>query len=155
MTISKTLTLFVTAIALSGCGSGDSSLNPFSWFSQEEPVERLDDVEIAPVIEDRPLVQSVVSVATERLPGGIIVRATGLPPVQGWFDAQLVREGGATAGTGVIVYSFRARAPEEQTRVSTQQSRELVAGAYLSDIELAGVSSIRVLAASNARTIGR
>ncbi len=151
----KYITLSVMALALTGCGIGDSGLNPFRWLSQEEPVERLSEVDIAPLIEDRPLVQSVDALVSERLPGGIIIRATGLPPSQGWFDAQLVREGAAAAGTGVIVYSFRARPPEEQTRVSTQQSRELVAGAYLSDIELAGITSIRVLSASNARTVGR
>ena len=151
----KYITLSVMALALTGCGIGDSALNPFRWLSQEEPVERLSEVDIAPLIEDRPLVQSVDALVSERLPGGIIIRATGLPPSQGWFDAQLVREVSAAAGTGVIVYSFRARPPEEKTRVSTKQSRELVAGAYLSDIELAGITSIRVLSASNARTVGR
>lgn len=151
----KYITLSVMALALTGCGIGDSALNPFRWLSQEEPVERLSEVDIAPLIEDRPLVQSVDALVSERLPGGIIIRATGLPPSQGWFDAQLVREVSAATGTGVIVYSFRARPPEEKTRVSTKQSRELVAGAYLSDIELAGITSIRVLSASNARTVGR
>ena len=154
MTISKIILLSGVTLALAGCGSG-ASLNPFSWFSQEEAVEQLDDVEIARVYDDRPLVQSVETVVVERLPGGVIIRATGLPPMQGWFDAQLVREGGAAAGTGVAVYSFRARPPEEPTRVSTQQSRELIAATFLSDIELEGISSVRVLAASNARSVRR
>lgn len=154
MTISKITLLSIVAIALSGCGSG-ASLNPFSWFAQEEDVEQLDNLEIDRVFDDRPLVQSVESVVIERLPGGVIIRATGLPPTQGWFDAQLVREGGATVGTGVAVYSFRARAPEEQTRVSTQQSRELIAAAFLSDIELASISSVRVISASNTRSVRR
>ncbi|MBT8459019.1 MAG: hypothetical protein HKP37_05010 [Boseongicola sp.] len=154
MTNSKTTLLVITAIALSGCGSG-VSLNPFNWFSQEEPVEQLNDVDIAQFVDDRPLVQSVEGLVIERLPGGVIIRATGLPPMQGWYDAQLVREGGAAAGTGVAVYSFRARPPEQPTRVSTQQSRELIAAAFLSNIELEAISSIRVIAASNARSARR
>lgn len=143
------------ALVLSGCGISESGLNPFNWFGQEEEVETITDPNIAAVIDDRPLVQSIESLVLERLPGGVIVRATGLPPTQGWYDAQLVREGGASAGTGVVVYSFRARPPEGPTRVSTQQSRELLAGAYLSDTELEGLSSIRVLSATNARAVGR
>lgn len=154
MTISKTILLGGVAVALSACSSGPS-LNPFNWFSQEEPVEQLDDVEIAQAFDDRPLVQSIEALAIERLPGGVIIRATGLPPMQGWHDAQLVREGGAAAGTGVAVYSFRARPPEAPTRVSTQQSRELVAATFLSDIELEGITSVRVLAASNVRSLRR
>ena len=155
MTFSKSTALIASLLALAGCGGGDSGSGPFGWLTQEEPVEMLNDVEFAVVRDKRPLVASVESLVIERLPGGIIVRATGLPPMQGWYDAQLVREANATAGSGVLVYSFRARPPETPTRVSTQQSRELIAGTYLSDLELAGISSIRVLAAGNARTVGR
>ncbi len=145
----------VLALGLSGCGIGQSGLNPFNWFNGDEENTAIEDVDTAAVIDDRPLVQSIVSVQTERLPGGIIIRATGLPPQQGWYDAQLVREGGAAAGTGVVVYSFRARPPEAATRVSTQQSREIVAGIYLSDLELQGVRDIRVLGVENVGTVRR
>ena len=154
MTTSKIILLSIAAVALSGCSDG-ASLNPFSWLTQEEPVELLDDVEIQQVIDDRPLVQSIDSVVIEQLPGGVIVRATGLPDMQGWYDAQLVREGGAASGTGVAVYSFRARPPEQPTRVSTRQSREVIAAAFLSNIELEGISGIRVLSASNAMSVRR
>lgn len=156
MTLTKSITFIASTLALVGCGGGDSSsAGPFAWLTQEEPVEMLSDVEFAVARDERPLVTSVEALVIEPLPGGVIVRATGLPPMQGWYDAQLVREVNASAGPGTVVYSFRARPPETPTRVSTEQSRELVAGAYLSDIELAGISSIRVLAASNARTVGR
>ncbi len=147
--------LWTLTLALSGCGISESGLNPFNWFGQDEDVELVSTLDVAAVVDDRPLVQSIESVVVERLPGGAIVRATGLPPNQGWYDAQLVREGGAAAGTGVVVFSFRARPPKTPTRVSTQQSRELLAGAYLSDTELEGLTSIRVLSATNARTVGR
>ena len=155
MTLSKSTALIASLLALAGCGGGDGGSGLFGWLTQEEPVDMLNDVEFAVFQDERPLVASVEALVIERLPGGIIVRATGLPPMQGWYDAHLVREVNAAAGSGVLVYSFRARPPETPTRVSTQQSRELTAGTYLSDIELAGISSIRVLAASNARTVGR
>ncbi|SMX22064.1 hypothetical protein [Boseongicola aestuarii] len=155
MTFSKSTALIASLLALAACGGGDSGSGLFGWLTQEEPVEMLNEVEFAVVRDQRPLVASVESLVIERLPGGIIVRATGLPPMQGWYDAQLVREANAAAGPGVLVYSFRARPPETPTRVSTQQSRELIVGTYLSDLELAGITSIRVLAAGNARTVGR
>lgn len=154
MTLSKPFAFFFVTLALAGCGGGDGEGGGmFAWLTQEEPVEMLNEVEMVVVRDDRPLVESVEALVVERLPGGIIVRATGLPPMQGWHNAQLVRENGTSAGPGVLVYSFRAIPPIEQTRVSTQQSREIVAGAFLSDLELAGVSSIRVLAARNVRTV--
>ena len=151
MTFSNTFALIAATLLLAACSGGGL----FSWLTQEEPVELLDEIDFVEIAEDRPLVQTVDTLVLERLPGGVIIRATGVPTTQGWYDAQLVREGGAAAGTGVAVYSFRARPPEGATRVSTQQSRELVAGAFLSDIELAGISSVRVLSASNSRTVGR
>lgn len=155
MTPTRLTLLAAATLTLTGCGFSESRLNPMNWFGQEEEVERVSNPTIVTVVDDRPLVDSVESLVTERLPGGIIVRATGLPPVQGWYDAQLVREGGAAAGTGVVVFSFRARPPETPTRVSTQQSRELVAGAYISDVELETLTGIRVIAATNARTVRR
>lgn len=156
MTLLKPLAFLFATLALASCGGGDDdggSGGLFGWFTQEEPVEMLNDVNVITVADDRPLVESVEALVVERLPGGIIVRATGLPPMQGWYDAQLVRETRTSAGPGVVVYSFRARPPRTPTRVSTQQSRELVAGAFLSNLELAGVTSIRVQAAGNVGTV--
>ena len=90
-----------------------------------------------------------------RQPGGAIVRATGLPPTQGWWDASLVAENSGLPVDGVLTYRFVVDQPREATRVSTQQSREVTAAAYLSDIKLEGISQIVVLGAENSQSSRR
>lgn len=146
------LALSGATLGISGCG-GDSSLNPFSWFRSEPEAETLSIMEIQQRTEDRPLIAEITDLSVERLPGGAIIHATGLPSVQGWYDAQLVASNESPAG--VLSFDFRARPPKTATRISTPWSREIVAAAYISDIELAGISQIRVAAAQNARTARR
>lgn len=146
----------VTALTLSGCGFGESRLNPLNWFGSARETEALDPVEIVLRQETRPLVAQITELTIERTPGGAIVRATGLPIQQGWYDAELVnedRDGKPIDGT--LLYSFRARPPLEPTRVSTVQSRELTAAIYVSDITLSATRTIQVTAAQNSRAIRR
>ncbi|MEM9971767.1 MAG: hypothetical protein AAF762_11815 [Pseudomonadota bacterium] len=141
------------ALVLSGCG--DSGLNPFGWFGgqQEEPTETVSDAQIVTIEDPRPLIASVTAVRVERTPGGAIVRATGLPPEQGWHSAGLVRRG--SVSNGVLTFDFRAIPPETPTRTSTVQSRELVVAFTLSNTTLQSVRQIRVVGATNALTTRR
>ncbi len=146
--------MFGMSVALAGCG--DSSLNPFSWFSSGPEVETLSEIEFDQVIDARPLIDTITNLTVERIPGGAIVRATGLPRSQGWQTADLVSEDSEGEPVdGVLGFTFRAIPPEETTRASTVQSREIVAAVYVSDITLARVREIRVTGASNARTARR
>ena len=138
-------------LTLSGCGISGASLNPVNWFTAEEEGEMVDVVAFETQTDPRPRVAVITSLSTDRLPGGIIVRATALPPEQGWYNGQLVVE--ASSDAAVRVYSFRGIPPETASRVSTDQSRELTSAAYVSDIELQGVRQIRVIGATNSRTI--
>jgi len=143
-------------LALGGCdsfgssGFGLSSLNPFNWFgsSQETalvlPSEKPADLRL--------LVASVTSLTLERMQGGVIVRATGLPPTQGFWDAQLVAR---PVEGGKIIYDFRVFPPISVAPVSTPQSREVTVAAFLSDIKLANISQITVQGESNARSTRR
>jgi hypothetical protein len=150
MTITRRAFLTTTGagLGLSGCG-GARSLNPFSWFSQEEEVETLSAVELQAARDTRALIPEITDLTIERLPGGIIVRATGLPGEQGWHNAGFQRA--LQDAPGVMTFNFRARPPETATRISTVQSREIVAAVFLSDIELQGISQIRVVGARNIR----
>ena len=150
--------LLILALVLAGCGRmRESRLNPFNWFgrSQETTVVATD-----PIVPGRPgdpriLVAQVTEMEVARHPGGAIVRATGLPPTQGWWDAALVAENNGEPVDGVLTYRFVVDQPLKQTRVSTPQSREVTAAAYLSDVKLADISQIVVLGAENSRSSSR
>ncbi|RYI14867.1 MAG: hypothetical protein EON48_11495 [Acetobacteraceae bacterium] len=128
-----------------------SRLNPFNWFKKSQPRETL----ILPKETDdsRPLVDTVLSMQVEPIPGGAVVRARGVTPTQGWWDAELVPQD--LDDKGVLVYEFRLLPPVGGTDVSTQQSREIDVAIYISDVKLANVREIVVQGATNARSARR
>jgi hypothetical protein len=89
------------------------------------------------------------------MPGGAIVRATGLPPTQGFWDAELVADDGLTPENGEIAFSFRVAEPLYTRPASTRQSREIEVATFLSDTELSGVRRITVIGQSNRRSSNR
>ena len=56
---------------------------------------------------------------------------------------------------GLLVYQFVLLPPPTPQSSSTQASREITAGVYLSSIDLAEVREIRVEAGQNARSVRR
>jgi len=91
----------------------------------------------------------------ERNQGGVIVHAMGLPPTQGYHDAELVVQNGGIPVKGVLSFEFRAAPPPQPAAVSTQRSREVLVGLYLTNQQLDGVRRIEVIAARNRRTVSR
>ena len=141
--------------AVAGCARvGRSRLNPLNWFGGAESV---DTVQAAPdaagVADPRPLVPQVTALRVDRTPGGAIVRATGLPPRQGWWSGALLPV--PDDDPAVLSYQFRAVPPAEATRVSTPRSREVVVADFVTDQTLAGVRQIRVAGAANALAVRR
>lgn len=144
------------ALILSGCGISESRFNPLNWFGGgEEESDTLEAFEIVEVADARPLVARITSLSIDRTPGGAIIRVTGLPPTQGWYDVSLVDETGGEPLDGVLSYSLRAFPPQTPTRVSTPQSRELTAARFISDIALAQVRVIQVTGSENSRAARR
>lgn len=135
------------ALALSACGRvAESRFNPFNWFGEAEAEEAT-----PVVLEDedtRPRIAQVTSLRIEETPTGAIVRATGLPPTQGWYGASLVRESDDPIN-GELVFVFRAEPPPGTQRISTVQSRELSVARAISAQDLANTRIIRVIGASN------
>lgn len=123
--------------ALAGC---ETRLNPFNWFGRAQPSATIEPVQVQ--LDPRPLVPQVTQLEVEPDPAGAIVRATGLPPRQGWYDGRLIRV--PNTEPGVLAYQFRAWAPSYQTLVSTPRSRELHVATFVSSDTLAGVREIRV-----------
>ena len=130
----------------------ESRLNPLNWFGRDSEEEKVDTIEERG--DPRPLVAEVTSLVIEPTPTGAIIRATGLPPDQGWYAGSLVPETDGPVD-GILAYRFRAVPPAERTRVSTRQSRELSVGAAISTIVLSETRVVRVIGARNIRTVRR
>ncbi len=139
-------------LALGACSTiGQSRLNPLNWFGGSEETVVAYTPEGKPA-DPRALVSQVIDMQLEKMPGGVIIRATGLPPTQGYWEAELVAQ---PVEDGKIVYDFRVFPPIAPADVSTQQSREVTVAAFLSNIKLESIRQITVQGASNARTSRR
>ena len=140
------------AVLLAGCGGfRDSRMNPFNWFGSSAPVEKVALPEKP--ADRRALIQAVTDARIEQLPTGALLRATGLPPTQGWWDAELVAL--PVNADGVLVVEFRIFPPIAAADVNTPRSREVVAALHLSHVKLRDVRQIVVQGESNARAMGR
>ena len=148
------LTLALTAVmVLTACGSmRESRLNPLNWFGGSREAQA-DEFGVPAKIEARPLVDQVVSMSIEQTPYGAIVRATGLSPSQGYYDAELVAR--PLDENGVLVYDFRLMPPPGPMPAGAPRTREVTVAAHLSKIKLASISEIVVQGAQNARSSRR
>lgn len=158
-------TLLSTAVllTLSGCARlSESRLNPFNWFgNSREVTTSTAPQDIRPIIppgrrtvvvDSRTLVQSVQSLTVDRAPSGAIVRAVGVAPTQGFYNAELVSKG---VDNGVLTLEFRAQAPAGFEAEGSARSRQITAAYVIGSTDLAGIRTVRVQAASNARTAAR
>ncbi|ADE85241.1 hypothetical protein [Rhodobacter capsulatus] len=148
------------ALALSGCGIGKTKLNPWNWFTHEEvmtlaPKEGYPDVKEDP----RELIAQVTALEVKQTQGGAIVAATGLTPTQGWWGAKLLAENDGKPVEGVMTYRFVVAWPDPGSpaanRISTPQSREVTAAAFINNVLLAEVTKVVVIGAETQRSISR
>ena len=152
MSLVRPVLLLTLCATLAGCGGFlERRLNPFNWFGRSEPRETV-------VVQDlaqarNPLVETVVGLVVEPIPGGAIVRARGLTPTQGYWAAELVEV--ETEQEGVLVYEFRILPPAGAADVNTPRSREVDVAVYVSDFKLGSVREIVVQGATNARSARR
>jgi len=152
MPLARLLLTLLLCTALAGCGGfRDSRLNPLNWFDASQPRATIALPEEA--ADPRALVDVVLTMAVEPIPGGAIVRATGQTPTQGWWAAELVPL--PVDENGVLVYEFRLLPPIGQTDVNTPRSREVEVAIYIPDIRLQEVREIVVQGAGNARAARR
>ncbi|WP_010140368.1 hypothetical protein [Oceanicola sp. S124] len=159
--------LLIAAIGLSGCGYvRDSRLNPFNWFGRAE-ARPLSAEEAAqernPLIPERSAfankpdtdrrgrIAGLENLVVERIPGGAILRVTGISSSVGAFDVALRELPGEP---GVARYEMVSYLPEVPAD-GPIQTRRYTAATRLSDTALAQVQTIEVLSASNALTSRR
>ncbi|WP_293576678.1 hypothetical protein [Phaeobacter sp.] len=163
--------LLISAVGLSACGFRDSRVNPLNWFggSREVATEAVVDEDINPLIpvenrvnllrrpdavDQTVLVQTVSDMRIERTPTGAIVYASGLAARQGAYGVELrLDESDRDERTKdqTLDFTFRAIYPDFATPVGVDRSRTLRAAVSLTKQQLAGVRSIRIVAADNAR----
>jgi hypothetical protein len=149
--VTRAICAVLMLATLAGCSRVASSpINPLNWFGRSK--------ESAPVAApaSQPAanrVAQVLSLRAEPVPGGAILRATGLPQRQGYFDGRLVQL--TSQDAGVMSFEFRIEQPFMQTNVGPQVSREVIVGTFLSEQQLAGVRLIQVSGATNALSIRR
>lgn len=145
----------LTVLAVTGCSKmGESRMNPFNWFGGSKQ-EMMTPAEAALIADPRSVVAQVTGFEIEAAPGGAILRATGLPETQGFWDGELVPEAGEQPVNGVLTYTFRIAQPAGFEQVNTPRSREVVVARFVPNARLQGVRTIRVQGAQNMRTSRR
>jgi len=150
------LCLVLVTLSLADCGRiRDSRLNPFNWFGRAQATATTTTLAPNEAADGRQLIREVTDLTLEKMPTGVIVRATGLPPTQGWWEAELVAENHGLPVEGVVTYRFLVYQPPGATAVSTPQSRAITAAAYISIPRLAEITKIVVQAESNSRETRR
>ena len=106
-------------LTVSGCSRLEGSpVNPMNWFNKdrEAPVATAPQATqpLVPtkrdvvVVDSRDLVAQVISAEIAQTPSGAILRATGVAPTQGYFNAELVLE---SIQNGTATYAFRVERP--------------------------------------------
>lgn len=146
------IAVLILAVSLGGCAAvRTSKLNPFNWF-HPAVATATGPLYVAP-IDARPLVAQVLTMKVEPFPGGAIIRATGLPPTQGYWKADLVLI--ATDDPSALIYQFRIFPPIDPKPTGAPVTREVTVATSLSDIRLAEVRSITVQGANNALSSNR
>jgi len=149
---SPLLAVLAATLTLSACGRvADSRLNPFNWFGRESVETVAANAEV--ITDGRQLVDQVTELAVDATPEGAIIRAVGLPPVQGFWDAELVRV--QSADPSLAVYEFRVLPPLKRRAQTAPQSREIIAGAALSNRQLSGIRGIVVRGQRSQRSVSR
>ena len=137
--------LFLSIAAISVLvGCGNFTLRNTNGLVVLEPADGYPDDADA-----RDPIDRVTALRIERTPSGVIVHAEGLPPRQGYWDAELVAENDGRPEDGVVSYVFRIIPSAAGTRVGTPYSREVHVAAFLSNVALNGVSQIRVTGVQN------
>ena len=145
----------ITLLALlAACGGlRDSKVNPRNWFGKSR--EARVAATAVEVKDPRGLVNEIISLKVDRMPGGAIVSAVGLPQSQGYWEASLVPLNGEKPDKGTLSYEFKLLPPNKPTPPGTPRSREVLTGLFVSDQTLEGVRNIQVIARQNRRSVRR
>lgn len=145
----RAVILVSVIVSLAAC---ESRINPFNWFGGE----REQRITVDPTatgggedVDGRLLAAEITQLSVEQSTSGAIVRATGVTPAQGYFDAELVL---VEATETTLVYEFRVAPPLDQGTAGLQT---IAVATDLTVGELAGIRNITVISQNNRRSVGR
>ncbi|WP_299374694.1 hypothetical protein [uncultured Tateyamaria sp.] len=172
-----TTSMLVATLTLSACGAvRDSRINPFNWFgnARSEPIQRTVEKNDNPLIPEERAglfssvrgetelylgtpIDQVSALVIERVPGGAILRATGIAAIDGVYDVRLTPDNDDLEPdeNGVLTFRFEGIKPEARVRRTSERQRTYNVAARLTDQELSRVRTIRVEGERNAQTIAR
>lgn len=145
--------LIVSVFALvTGCARvSESRFNPLNWFGRGENAAFDGSSGLLPrgygAEDARPYVAAVSELKIEKLYDGAILRARGITPALGYWDAELIKAPESDAGT--LAFQFRMRPPLTTEIVGTKVQRQVDVAIKLSAQDLAGIKRITVRSASN------
>ena len=145
----------------------DSVINPRNWFGRSKS-EAVSSGPVNPLIPQRGGVFSrkpeaefvglpvatVSQLRVERVADGAIVHVKGVTDTQGWHDIRLIKDENASK-KGTLTFSLRGLRSPHRELIGPTQSREVVAATSLTQNDLVGVRTIRVVGAKNARSTRR
>ena len=143
--------VLIALLPLAGCGQDVNVGAPETWFGDGDAPE---DTQVEPeeAQDPRPLVDSVTFASIEQANGGVIVRATGLPPTQGWWLAELMP---SPIENGELVLDFRLSAPVTQVAQGTPRSREVTVAYTITrfSLERDGITRVVVRGERNSKVL--
>lgn len=165
--------ILIAIVTVSACTTvRESRLNPANWFGNSTEVVVADTTEpdeVNPLIPQRAgfleqlrrreevylgePIDEVRQIVVERVPGGAIIRATGVSSYQGIYSVSLRPEfeGEDIAVDGVLTYRLDGRRPENFVTGGPERLRTVTAARAVTDQQLRGVRIIRVEGARNAQ----
>ena len=127
------------------------SLNPFGG-RDRAPAGSAAEAEVATGV----LVGQLERVTPEPALRGLILRASAIAPMQGYYGANLwpVNDG-MPDERGIVTFEFRAMPPPGLRPTGPVQTRRLIAAAFIPDSELSAIRGFRVLSAGNSVDLRR
>ena len=166
--------ILVATLVITGCTTiRESNANPFNWFGGSEPTGAVvpqDALEENPLIptpgpvragrQERARykgtpIDAVTDVTVERIPGGILLRATGLAATQGVHDARLTPESEDGPVDGVLSFRLEALNDPENLTQGPSQTRDVIVATRLTDQDLGTTQTIRVSGVNNTLEVRR
>lgn len=171
----KTITAaLISTLLVSGCSTvRESNANPFNWFGgSDTPAPAAPAGEVNPLLPDSGglfansraerarykgiPVQTVSDVTLEKVPGGVMILATGITAMQGSYDAQLTPVNAREEPEdGVLSYRLEAIPDTEARTTGTLEARTIEVGRSIRDQDLGDTKVIRVIGATNVRDANR
>ncbi len=135
--------------AVTACsGVNMDAVNPMNWFDRGSS-EQTAAPEPLEVVDAREFVPQVIEASPQPISNGIILLAKGVTPTSGYWDPALVPTNNEQPVDGILTYEFRVASPALADGETTAESTELQAARTITGDKLEGVSTIRVVSATN------